>query len=96
MRAHVKTVSLPVLALVLAQCAASQRIRINTPSHQSALDLAASNGQKTSTSKSLNSWISRLSWKRKNFDTNPNGTTFLWLPSDEYSGKTFFEYVLSL
>jgi hypothetical protein len=24
-------------------------------------------------------------------DTNPNGSTFLWLPQDEYSGKTFFE-----
>jgi len=23
---------------------------------------------------------------------NPNGTPFLWLPDDEYSGKTFFEY----
>ncbi|KAJ7487626.1 glycoside hydrolase family 16 protein [Mycena galericulata] len=23
--------------------------------------------------------------------TNPNGSTFLWLPQDEYSGKTFFD-----
>lgn len=23
---------------------------------------------------------------------NPNGSAFLWLPSDEYSGSTFFEY----
>lgn len=22
---------------------------------------------------------------------NPNGSAFLWLPSDEYSGSTFFE-----
>lgn len=22
---------------------------------------------------------------------NPDGTPFLWLPQDEYSGKTFFE-----
>jgi hypothetical protein len=25
--------------------------------------------------------------------TNPNGSTFLWLPQDEYSGDTFFECV---
>ncbi|KIK71009.1 glycoside hydrolase family 16 protein [Collybiopsis luxurians FD-317 M1] len=24
-------------------------------------------------------------------DRNPNGTTFLWLPEDEYSGSTFFD-----
>ncbi|KAJ3774916.1 glycoside hydrolase family 16 protein [Lentinula raphanica] len=24
-------------------------------------------------------------------DVNPNGTTFLWLPEDEYSGSTFFD-----
>lgn len=29
--------------------------------------------------------------KRSNLNTNPNGSTFLWLPQDEYSGKTFFE-----
>lgn len=27
---------------------------------------------------------------------NPNGSTFLWLPQDEYSGESFFEYVFSL
>ncbi|KAJ6509561.1 glycoside hydrolase family 16 protein [Mycena vitilis] len=26
-----------------------------------------------------------------NLATNPNGSTFLWLPQDEYSGKTFFD-----
>ncbi|KAI3621797.1 glycoside hydrolase family 16 protein [Moniliophthora roreri] len=25
------------------------------------------------------------------FDVNPNGSTFLWIPQDEYSGKTFFD-----
>ncbi|KAF8078599.1 glycoside hydrolase family 16 protein [Lyophyllum atratum] len=29
--------------------------------------------------------------KRSNLNTNPDGSTFLWLPQDEYSGKTFFE-----
>jgi hypothetical protein len=28
--------------------------------------------------------------------TNPNGSTFLWLPQDEYSGDTFFECVFRL
>ncbi|KAJ6511907.1 glycoside hydrolase family 16 protein [Mycena vitilis] len=28
-----------------------------------------------------------------NLATNPNGSTFLWLPEDEYSGKTFFDDV---
>lgn len=32
--------------------------------------------------------------KRSNLNTNPDGSTFLWLPQDEYSGKTFFEYAL--
>ncbi|KAJ7492593.1 glycoside hydrolase family 16 protein [Mycena latifolia] len=27
----------------------------------------------------------------KDLATNPNGSTFLWLPQDEYSGKTFFD-----
>ncbi|KAH0590705.1 hypothetical protein H2248_000833 [Termitomyces sp. 'cryptogamus'] len=29
--------------------------------------------------------------KRNNLNTNSNGSTFLWLLQDEYSGKTFFE-----
>ena len=29
--------------------------------------------------------------RANNFNVNPNGSTFLWLPQDEYSGKTFFE-----
>ncbi|KAF9076327.1 concanavalin A-like lectin/glucanase domain-containing protein [Rhodocollybia butyracea] len=28
---------------------------------------------------------------RSTLDVNPNGTTFLWLPQDEYSGSTFFD-----
>jgi len=33
--------------------------------------------------------------KRSSINYNPDGTPFLWLPQDEYSGKTFFEYVHS-
>jgi hypothetical protein len=33
--------------------------------------------------------------KRSDFDTNLNGSTFLWLLLDTYAGKTFFEYVFS-
>ncbi|GLB36174.1 putative glycosyl hydrolases family 16 [Lyophyllum shimeji] len=29
--------------------------------------------------------------KRSNLNTNPDGSTFLWLPQDEYAGKTFFD-----
>ncbi|KAF8898715.1 glycoside hydrolase family 16 protein [Infundibulicybe gibba] len=29
--------------------------------------------------------------KRSNLNMNPNGSTFLWLPQDEFSGKTFFD-----
>ncbi|RDB28968.1 putative glycosidase C21B10.07 [Hypsizygus marmoreus] len=29
--------------------------------------------------------------KRSNLNVNPDGSTFLWLPQDEYSGKTFFD-----
>ncbi|TFK34565.1 concanavalin A-like lectin/glucanase domain-containing protein [Crucibulum laeve] len=29
--------------------------------------------------------------KRSNLNTDRNGSTFLWLPQDEYSGKTFFD-----
>ncbi|KAF5370199.1 hypothetical protein D9615_010056 [Tricholomella constricta] len=29
--------------------------------------------------------------RRSNLNTNPDGSTFLWLPQDEYSGKTFFD-----
>ncbi|TFK41134.1 glycoside hydrolase family 16 protein [Crucibulum laeve] len=38
-------------------------------------------------------WPQRLKTfeKRSNINTNPNGSTFLWLPQDEYSGKTFFD-----
>ncbi|KAF9015225.1 glycoside hydrolase family 16 protein [Cyathus striatus] len=36
---------------------------------------------------------STLLTKRSNININPNGSTFLWLPQDEYSGKTFFEQV---
>lgn len=31
--------------------------------------------------------------KRDGLNYNPDGTPFLWLPFDEYSGKTFYEYV---
>jgi len=31
--------------------------------------------------------------KRNSTNYNPDGTPFLWLPQDEYSGKTFYEYV---
>jgi hypothetical protein len=27
----------------------------------------------------------------KNFDTNPNGSSFLWVIQDTYAGSTFFE-----
>jgi hypothetical protein len=29
--------------------------------------------------------------KRAGINTNPNGSTFLWLSQDVYAGKTFFE-----
>jgi hypothetical protein len=31
----------------------------------------------------------------KNFDTNPNGSSFLWVIQDTYAGSTFFEWVAS-
>lgn len=31
--------------------------------------------------------------KRGSINSNPNGSQFIWLPQDEYSGKTFFECV---
>jgi hypothetical protein len=31
--------------------------------------------------------------RNQNVDTNPNGSTFLWLIEDEYVGDTFFECV---
>lgn len=30
---------------------------------------------------------------KRQINTNPNGSTFLWLLEDEYSGQTFFECV---
>lgn len=30
---------------------------------------------------------------RSSLNTDPDGSTFLWLPQDEYSGPSFFEYV---
>src|SRR6266545_7313410 len=33
--------------------------------------------------------------KRGSINYNPDGSPFLWLPQDEYSGRTFFEYVHS-
>ncbi len=30
---------------------------------------------------------------KRQINTNPNGSTFLWLLEDEYSGQTFFEWV---
>jgi hypothetical protein len=46
----------------------------------------------------LRASLARL-WPRYNakypeLATNPNGSTFLWLPQDEYAGKTFFECVI--
>jgi len=29
----------------------------------------------------------------ENLNFNPDGSPFLWLPQDEYKGKTFYEYV---
>jgi len=36
-------------------------------------------------------WARPASSRFNSLDTNPNGSTFLWLPQDEYSGKTFFD-----
>jgi hypothetical protein len=30
---------------------------------------------------------------KRQINTNPNGSTFIWLLEDEYSGQTFFECV---
>jgi hypothetical protein len=38
---------------------------------------------------------SRSVEKRANFDSNRNGSTFLWLLQDTYAGKTFFESVIT-
>lgn len=35
---------------------------------------------------------SRKFEKRDSVNYNPDGSPFLWLPQDEYSGSTFFEY----
>jgi hypothetical protein len=34
---------------------------------------------------------SSLNPRSSSLNVNPNGSSFLWLPQDEYSGKTFFE-----
>ncbi|KAK7058947.1 hypothetical protein VNI00_001571 [Paramarasmius palmivorus] len=35
--------------------------------------------------------FSRRADSFKAFDVNPNGSTFLWVPQDEYAGKNFFD-----
>jgi len=45
---------------------------------------------------SLGSWASAPHIDKRDdnaFDKNPNGSFFVWLPQDEYSGDTFFECV---
>ena len=37
---------------------------------------------------------SRRLEKRSSVNYNPDGSPFLWLPQDEYSGRTFFEYAI--
>lgn len=68
-----------------------------SPLHSAAISRLQFNYGANISALASKTWPSRtISLKsRSNLNTNPNGSTFLWLPQDEYSGKTFYEYVYS-
>lgn len=69
-----------------------------SPQHTAAISRLHFNPRAGLTTLVSKTWPSRRTTSlksRSNLNVNPNGSTFLWLPQDEYSGNTFFEYVIS-